>query len=96
MFTGRGQAEGALPVQGLEETHPHHVQGLRPAKDWGSVQRSSQVNLKSANTSWDGSQTTSMHSMIGTFFLGRKEFLKNARVKDIRVIDMTIIKVPAV
>ena len=27
-FAGRGQTEGALPVQGLEATHPHHVQGL--------------------------------------------------------------------
>ena len=68
MFTGRGQAEGALPVQGLEATHPHHVQGLRPAQNWGSVQRSSQVNLKSTNSLWDASQTTSLHWITELFF----------------------------
>ena len=51
-FAGRGQAEGALPVQGLEATHPHHVQGLWHAQDWGSVPGGAQVNLTSNYTSY--------------------------------------------
>ena len=41
---------------------------------------------------------TQIYAFIASYItcFGRKEFLKNARVRDIRVVDMLVIKVSAV